>query len=219
MESPVLKKIKKGERMKTKLGLVFGSLLLLGQVAMAQTTLTVSAAIPAATGLQLTVTPINGTTGVAGTPSATATTIPFGTLIYNAANGIYLPQNYFSVAVGATGGAGTPIVAVTYAEGTNPNGGTNNGLGVKTTATFVTANPSTNVETVSSLGKKRLIDLTGTAGELSTIPAGQYEKIYVGVWTGNPTATPVDPTNGQPFTNADAPGTYTGTLTFTAVTL
>jgi len=207
--------------MKTKLSFILGGMLLISQVpaahAVAQT-LTVSAAIPAATGLLLTVTPINGTTGVAGTPSTTATTIPFGTLTYNATSGIYLPVNYYSVAIGTSGGAGTPIVAVTYTEGTNPNGASN-GLGVKTVATFVTANPVSNVETVSSLGKKRLIDLTGTAGELSTIPTGQYEKVYVGVWTGNPSATPLDPTNGQPFTNGDAPGTYTGTLTFTAVTL
>jgi len=205
--------------MKTKLSLilVIGGLLLFGQTARA-VTLTVSAAIPAATGLLLTVTPINGTTHVAGTPSTTATTIPFGTLTFNATNGIYLPVNYYSVAIGTNGGAGTPIVAVTYTEGTNPNG-TSNGLGVKSTATFVTADPKTNNETVSSLGKKRLIDLTGTAGELSSIPAGQYEKLYVGIWTGDPAATPPDPSNGQPFTNADKPGTYTGTLTFTAVSL
>jgi hypothetical protein len=131
--------------------------------------------------------------------------------------GIYLPANYYAVSVGTTGGAGTPTVDVTYTEGSNPNGSTN-GLGYKTTATFVTANPTTNAETISSLGKQRLIDLTGNAGYLATIPTGQYEKVYVGVWTGSTTA-PADPSNGQPFSNADAAGTYTGTLTFTAVTI
>jgi len=206
--------------MKTKLSLILGGLILLSQSAMAQTAvpLTVSATIPSATGLQLTVSTYNATTGtLVGTPSTTATTIPFGQLTLNTSLGIYLPANYYSVAIGATGGAGTPIVDVTYTEGANPNGSTN-GLGYKTTATFVTANPTTSAETVSSIGKQRLIDLTGTVGQLASIPTGQYEKVYIGVWTGSTTA-PADPSSGQPFSNADAPGTYTGTLTFTAVTL
>ena len=129
-------------------------------------------------------------------------------------------MNYYTVAIGTTGGAGAPVVNVTYSEGTNPNnpGTSTNGLGVKTTATFVTVNPSNNAETISSLGKKRLIDLTGTAGQLTNIPRGQFEKVYVGIWTGSTTA-PADPSNGAPFTNADVAGTYTGTLTFTAVSL
>jgi hypothetical protein len=204
--------------MKTTLSLILGGLLMFGQSAMAQT-LTVSATVPPATGLQLTVTPINATSGVAGTSSTTATTIPFGTLTYNASLGIYLPTNYYSVVIGTTGGAGTPIVSVTYADTANPNNPSSlatNGLGTKATATFVTVAGTT--ETVSSLGKKRLVDLTGTAGQLSTIPTGSYEKVYVGVWTGSTTA-PADPTNGQPFSNTDVGGTYSGNLTFTAVTL
>ena len=205
--------------MNKRLSLILGILLLLTPAAMAQTvqTLTVSATIPSATGLQLTVTPINATTNVTGTPSTTATTIPFGTLTFNTTTNIYLPTNFYSVALGATGGAGTPTVNVTYTEGNNPNGSTN-GLGVKSTATFVTANTSTGAETVSALGKKRLIDLTGTAGAMGTPAAGYYEKVYVGIWTGS-TAAPADPVNGQAFTNTDIAGTYTGTLTFTATTL
>jgi hypothetical protein len=93
-------------------------------------------------------------------------------------------------------------------------------LGTKTTATFVTEalSGTSTVETLSSLGKKRLIDLTGTAGQLSTIPSGSWERVYVGIWTGSTTA-PADPSNGKPFTNTDVGGTYTGSLTFTAVTL
>ena len=187
-------------------------------LAMAQLALTVSASVPLATGLQLTVTPINAVSGVLGVSSTTATTIPFGTLIFNPTNHIYLPVDYYSVLIGTTGGAGTPIVNVTYTEGTNPNnpGTSINGLGTKAVATFVTVAGAT--ETVSSLGKKRLIDLTGTVGELSTIPVGSAEKIYVGIWTGSTTA-PADPFNGTPFSNTDIGGTYTGTLTFTVVSL
>jgi hypothetical protein len=207
--------------MKTRLSLILGSLFLLSQAAMAQTTdtLTVSATIPDASGLQLTVTPVNASSGVAGTSSTTATTIPFGTLTFNTTNNIYEPTDYYTVAIGATGGAGTPTVNVTYTEGNNPNnpGTSTNGLGTKATATFLTV-ASNGAQTVSSLGKKRLIDLTGTAGAMGTPPSGSYEQVDVGIWTGSTTA-PADPTNGQPFSNTDVAGTYTGTLTFTATSL
>jgi hypothetical protein len=91
-------------------------------------------------------------------------------------------------------------------------------LGTKTTATFLTVNSSTGAQTVSSLGKKRLIDLTGSTGAMGTPPSGSYEQVDVGVWTGSTTA-PADPSNGQPFSNTDVAGTYTGTLTFTATSL
>ena len=161
--------------MKTKLSLIAAALFLSLQASTgwAATTLTVSATVPAATGLSLTVTPVNATTNVFGTSSTTATTITFGPLTFSTTLGIYLPTNYYAIDLGTTGGAGTPVVAVTYVEGTNPNGVATNGLGTKTTATFVTeaVSGTTTVETLSSLGKKRLIDLTGTAGELATIPS------------------------------------------------
>ena len=213
--------------MKSKLSLMVAGLFLCSQVAMAQTVdnLTVSAAIPAAQGLQLTVTPVNATTGTAGTPVVGATTADFGQLSFNSALGIYLPTNYFTVAIGATGGAGTPQVTVTYAEGTGsqcPNiaaglSSTLGCLGTKAVATFATV-PSSGVPVISSLGKKRLIDLTGTAGTLTSIPAGSYEEVFLGIWTGS-TTSPADPTNCKPFSNSDASGTYQGVLTFTATTL
>jgi hypothetical protein len=216
--------------MKNKLSIILGGLLLFNQAAMAQTapTITVSAEVPSAQGLQLTVTPVNATTNVAGTSVVGGTTADFGTLTFNSTLGIYTATNYYEVAIGTTGGAGTPEVNVTYAEGTGtacPNiaaglSSTLGCLGIKSTATFATV-PSSGVPVVAaSLGKKRLIDLTGTAGELlsGNIPAGSYELVYLGVWTGSTTA-PADPTNGKPFTNLDAGGTYQGVLTFTAVTL
>ena len=145
--------------MKSKLSLIIGALFLLGQTAMAQTTLTVSATIPSATGLSLAVTRVNATTNVFGAVLTTATTLPFGTLTFSPSLGIYLPTNYFAIDIGTTGGAGSPIVAVTYTEGTNPNGASSNngGLGTKSTATFATEtlSGSSTVEALSSLGKKR----------------------------------------------------------------
>ena len=150
---------REGMYMKTKLGLIITASLFLFSQAAHAIPLTVSATVPAATGLQLAVTPVNSTTNVFGTSSTTATTLPFGTLTLNSTLGIYLPTNYFAIDIGTTGGAGTPIVNVTYAEGTNPNGVATNGLGTKTTATFVT-------EAVSG---------TGTSGNI--IVSGQ-EKTY-----------------------------------------
>ncbi|MBF0570680.1 MAG: hypothetical protein HQL12_02290 [Candidatus Omnitrophica bacterium] len=218
--------------MKTKLILILGGLLLATNAAISlaatvTTTLTVQATVPAATGLSLSITPYTGN-GTKLTTSTVTTTgvLDFGILTYNPATGTYGASNttpgYFAIDIGTTGGAGTPIVAVTYVEGTNLNGASSplGGLGTKTTATFFTetyTGPTTNpTEALSSLGKKRLIDLTGTAGQLSTIPSGAWERIYLGLWTGSSTASPADPSNGKPFTNADAGGQYTGTLTFTS---
>ena len=97
--------------MKNKLKFNFGGLffLLSQAAAVSAQTLTVSATIPAATGLSLTVTPVT-IASVFGTPSTTATTIPFGTLTFNSTLGIYLPADYYAIDIGTTGGAGTPIV-------------------------------------------------------------------------------------------------------------
>ncbi|MBF0503468.1 MAG: hypothetical protein HQL14_00045 [Candidatus Omnitrophica bacterium] len=223
--------------MKTRLSIVLAGGLLLFQTAtvsaasLTSAQITLSALIPAASSLSLTVTPVDASTDVFGTPVVGASTIAFGTLAYKPALGIYLPASYYAVDIG-TNGAGTPSVTVTYTEGANgnpgnPNGGTSTaalgGLGTKTTATFVTEAQSisgtavTTVESTTSLGKKRLIDLTGTAGTLSSssIPAGSWERVYIGVWSGS-SKSPADPSNGKPFSTSDAGGTYTGTLTFSA---
>jgi hypothetical protein len=68
---------------------------------------------------------------------------------------------------------------------------------------------------ISSVGpKKRLIDLSALHVPYTTVTGG-WLRVYVGIWNGSTTATYPDPANGQPFSAADAPGTYSGTLTFT----
>lgn len=213
--------------MKIKLSLILGGVFLLAQTGgvLGAQTITLSATVPPATGIQLTVTPVNATTNVwnTGATVVNPSTITFGTLTYNTTNSIYLPANYYAIDIGTTGGAGSPTVAVTYVEGTgtaNPNGVATNGLGTKSTATFVTTSGSgsNTTDTQTSLSKKRLIDLTGSAGELTSIPSGSWERVYVGIWTGT-TVAPADPANGKPFSNTDIAGTYSGALTFTVVTL
>ena len=207
--------------MKTRLSLILGGLFLLGQAGTgwASTAFTVSATVPTANGINLVVDQVNAT----GTPvfsPVTGTALSFdqaGGMIFNSTNNIYLPSVYYALNISAAGGGGLPDTTVTYTEGTNPNSGsaTQGGLGQKTTATF--AQELGSVETITALGKKRLMDLTGTVGHepYTALSSGSYLRIYVGVWTGSTTA-PADPSNGQPFSNTDAPGQYTGTLTVSA---
>jgi hypothetical protein len=207
--------------MKTKLSLFLGGMFLLLQAGTvwAATAFTVSATVPTSTGINLVVDSVNAT----GTPvftQVTGTNLSFdagGGMVFNTTNNIYLPSVYYAINVSTSGGAGLPDTTVTYAEGNNPNGSstTQLGLGTKATATFDQELGS--AETLLPLGKKRLIDLTGSTGHVpyTSLASGSYLRIYLGVWTGSTTA-PVDPSNGQPFSNADAPGQYTGTLTVSA---
>ena len=208
--------------MKTRLSIVLGGLLLLVQAGTgwASTAFTVSATVPTANSVNLVVDQVNASGTPVFTP-VTGTALSFdagGGMVYNTTNNIYLPSVYYAINVSAAGGGGLPDTTVTYAEGTNPNSGssTQGGLGQKATVTF--AQELGSVETITALGKKRLMDLTGSVGHepYTSLATGSYLRLYVGVWTGSTTA-PADPSNGQPFSNADAPGQYTGTLTVTAV--
>jgi hypothetical protein len=211
--------LERNDFMKKALSLVLGGLFLLFQAApvWASTAFTVSATVPLATGISLVVDSVNST----GTPVFTQVTganLSFDPMTFNTANNIYIPGVYYAINVASSSGSGLPDTTLTYTEGSNPNSGSasQGGLGTKSTATF--AQELGNVETITSLGKKRLIDLTGTVGHqpYTSLATGSYLRVYVGVWTGSTTA-PADPSNGQPFSNADAAGTYTGTLTVTAV--
>jgi len=208
--------------MKNKVSLLLGGLFLLCQVGTgwASTAFQVSATVPLATGISIVVDSVNSTGTPVFTP-VTGTALSFDAgagMQLNSTYNILMPSVYYALNIASSGGAGLPDTTLTYAEGTNPNSGsaTLGGLGTKTTATF--AQELGSVETITALGKKRLIDLTGSVGHepYTALATGSYLRVYVGVWTGSTTA-PADPGNGQPFTYGDAPGTYTGTLTVTAV--
>ena len=207
--------------MKTKLSFILASMLVFNQAAMAQLaapqTFTVKAQVPLSSSVGITVNSVNSTGTAIFTP-VSGTTLDFGTLTFNSTNQIYQPNHYFSIDVAPISGAGAPDTTITYTEGTNPNG-TTNGLGMKTTATFdkeVYVNSTTNTETLLSEGKKRLIDLATPGLHVPyTEVSGGWLRVYVGVWVGS-TASPADPSNGQPFSNADQAGTYTGTLLISA---
>ena len=183
------------------------------------TTLTVSATVPSATGVDPSVSSVNAITNVFTALPEGTTALSFDPMTFNAANSIYMPSVYYALDIGVSNGSGSPDVTVTYNEGSNPNGITN-GLGYKSTVTFAKEVSATGGGTTETLltahgPKKRLIDLNAEHVAFTEL-TGAFLRIYLGIWTGS-TATPVDPLNGQPFSNSDAPGLYTGSLIITSV--
>jgi hypothetical protein len=194
------------------LGLLIGAALLITTVPVAQAiqqNFVVSAVVPAATGASLAAASVVSTTaGPVFTPIALGS-LNFGTLKFDTANGIYLPDHFFAIDVGTTGGAGTPSVNVQYTDGTSPTGATKT-LGDHTQATFVRV-PGTGSEVTLTSHTKVLKSINETV--LPAEIAGGFLRIYVGVVTGENGKTAA---GGVPFSNADAPGTYTGALVVTA---
>ncbi|HBR13991.1 MAG TPA: hypothetical protein DD723_00400 [Candidatus Omnitrophica bacterium] len=176
------------------------------------TSFVVSASIPQATGVSISATKVLSDGNQWG---ASVTALDFDPMTLDSENGVWLPDHYFAIDVGATGGAGSPDVTVTYVEGAKPTGQTN-GLGYKSIATFVKVTGATGNQTETELNahgpKKLLKDLSGeqiTDTEIS----GGFLRIYVGVFPGDD--QDILDADGEPFTNSDKPGDYDGTLTIT----
>jgi hypothetical protein len=179
-------------------------------------TFTVTASVPQATGVSISAARVDSSTNEF-TPVA-GTTLNFNPLTFNSELGIWLPDHFFAVDVGAVGGAGAPDVTVTYTEGANPND-PDNGLGWKSTATFVQVTGEGEDQTETALtahGPKKL--LKDVNGELinDTEIQGGFLRIYLGIVTNDPNATFPDPAGAENFTNEDAPGDYDGTLLVSA---
>jgi hypothetical protein len=181
-------------------------------------TFTVSATLDPATGVTITASSV-----VKGPPivftKLTGTSLSFDPLTFDPLNSIWLPNHFFAIDVAPSGGGGSVSTAVTYTEGNNPNSATTgHGLGYKSTATFVKVSgtpASEAVLTSISGGKMRLIDLHAQP-IASSLVAGGYLRIYVGIVAKDPAAVPLDPANSEPFTNADAAGPYNGQLLVSA---
>ena len=174
----------------------------------------VSATVPAASGISIVATKVDSASNVFG---ATVSALNFDPLTFNSNLGIWLPDHYFAVDVGVTGGAGSVNVTVTYTEGSKPTGQTK-GLGFKSTATFVkiTGPENNQVETdlISHGPKKLLKDLAGGEQFTGAELFGGFLRAYVGIFPGDDQV--ILDQGGEPFTNADVPGNYDGTLTITA---
>lgn len=174
----------------------------------------VSATIPPASGVSIVATEVDAASNTFG-PAVTE--LDFDPMAFNSQLGIWLPNHFFAVDVGVTGGAGSVDVTVTYAEGAKPVGQAH-GLGFKTTATFVKVTGPQNNQTETELAahgpKKLLKDIAG--GEHITGPEllGGFLRVFVGIFPGDDQS--IIGAGGETFTNADKPGDYDGTLTITA---
>ncbi len=176
----------------------------------AQTSFLVSASVPEASGASIVASRVNSTGTPVFTPVA-GTNLSFDPLTYDPINGIYLPNHFFAIDIGAIGGAGAPDVIVNYTEGANPNGAGGLGLGFHAAATFVRVESDEEVQLATHGPKKLLIQLVNE--HITTAETvGGFLRIYTGIVTGDDTT----PESGIPFTNADQPGTYNGTLVVTA---
>ena len=180
---------------------------------LAATAFTVRAVVPAATSVNITASSVTGTTW-----TSQGTTLAFGTMTYvtTVVNGvpssIWRAPNYFAVDV-ANAGAGSPNVTVVYADVAMPVGQVH-GLGYKGTIDFkkvvLNAITGATTETAISGHVKKALRSVASENVLPALTAGGWLRLYVGLADG------AVGTVGEPFTAADQPGTYTGTLTITA---
>lgn len=175
----------------------------------------VSATIPSASGISIVASKVDSSSGdfFSGNVSA----LDFDPMAFNSNLGIWLPDHFFAVDIGVTDGAGSANVTVTYTEGSKPSGQVN-GLGFKSTATFVkiTGPEDNQVETeLASHGPKKLLkDLAGGEQFTGAELFGGFLRVFVGIFPGDDQT--ILGQGGEPFTNADVPGSYNGTLTITA---
>jgi hypothetical protein len=208
------------------MALMLGASLLLSQTGLAdQQTFTLNATVPTATSVGFTL--MYGDTAKV-LHVMTGTNMDFGTLKLDTANNpatnkpynVFRPLStgpqYFAIDVAALGAGSPNNVTFTYTEGTNqnatsPNPATN-GLGYKANISlakvvYVGPNPTDTTETAITSGNfpKTLTECTGANAISSTATAGGWLRAYIGINDGSNASW-------EPFTPADAPGAYDGSL-------
>ena len=141
-------------------------------------------------------------------------------LNYDSDNGIWVSDYYFVIDVGLGGGAGNLTVTTVYSEGAGamPSGQTK-GLGYKSTGDFkkVVGPLGSQTESALSPGIKLLENLKGAGQSVgSSELTGGFFRLYIGLYDGSDDSTGgLNDLGGEPFTNDDEPGSYTGTITIT----
>jgi hypothetical protein len=188
---------------------------------MAQTTATyqMSANIPAATGVNLNLYYVLTADANATWHQVTTDTMDFGTLSL-LGSGIYASDRYFFLDITPSGGAGNPTVTFNYTEDpNNPNAVAadgRHGLGYKTNVSFMKvdykSNPNGTVTFLTSHpAKEKLANVVNETITPTDVSGGNL-RVYFGLNTG----ASGEPQNSELFTNNDASGSYTGTLTVSA---
>jgi len=177
---------------------------------------TVSATIPSATGVSIVATQ-NQVVGGNEVFGSTVSALNFNPMTFDSVNGIYRSGHFFAIDVGAIGGAGSPNVTVSFGSESNPTGQTK-GLGSKAIATFskVSGGPAPEDQSENTLaahGPTKLLGQLSGEQVTSTELIGGFLRLRVGIFDGGD-ATLIA-AGGEPFTNGDLPGPYTGILVIT----
>lgn len=168
---------------------------------------TIGANVPSSTGASFTVSKV--TDGVF-TPHA-SNNLSFGELSLDSDNGIFLAPYYFNIDVGGVGGSGIPSIDIQYSDTGSPTGATTD-LGDHGTFSYFSITEVEGSEVQTDLDFLSLHEADGLTITSTDLGSG-FLRIALGVSTGNP---PVEG-DAVPFNLGSAPGTYTGTLTLTAV--
>ncbi|MFH0917530.1 MAG: hypothetical protein V1830_00170 [Candidatus Omnitrophota bacterium] len=163
-------------------------------------TVTVNATIPTITnGLSVTVSKITGTVWTA------ASTISFGTLIWDTVNHIFLPASYFAIDIGVTDNSNTAWT-VTHTRASLAKGTDN--LNNKVNVSFVKQTSDTTDVPLQKVSFGNSQSIAYTKAQLT----GGWLRIYYGVGTGEAGKD----ADGVTPIGLDTPaGTYTGSVTIT----
>ena len=167
-------------------------------------TVNVNATIPTMTGgLTVSVSQVDSATGLIWTPAAS---ISFGTLVWNPANSIFLPDSYYAVDIGVVDNSGNAWT-VTHTRTFLANGAYN--LNNKVNVSF-------NKQTSSTVGTELQKVSYGNSNSIAYTKAqlaGGWLRIYYGIGTGS--LTKPDATGVTPIGLDTPAGTYTGSVTIT----
>jgi len=177
--------------------------------------------VPQATGVSIVATRNQVVGGVEQFGPA-VTEFDFNPMSYDSQNGIYTSNYFYAIDVAATGGAGAPDVTVTYGSESSPAGQVK-GLGSKSTITFSKVSggpaPKDQVDAVmAGHGPTKLLSQIESGEAITdTELIGGFLRMRVGVFDGaNPSLVSA---GGEPFSNSDLPGAYSGILTVSATIL
>lgn len=165
-------------------------------------TVTVDATVPvAAAGVTVTVSRVTGTTWTS------ASSISFGTLVWDTVNKIFLPASYFAIDVGVSDNVGG--WTVTHTRTSLAGNGTN--LNDKVNVSFVKQTSSTTSEPLQYLSYTASNNISYNNLQL----AGGWLRIYYGIGTGDTTAGKEDASGVTPIGMDTPAGTYNGSVTIT----
>ena len=119
---------------------------------------------------------------------------------------IWRATNFFAIDVANVGPGSPNVTSVTYTEGPKPQ---TKGLGYKANLVIVKGVYQSADVVLAGHTKRPLRSVIGESVS-SADTAGGWARIYIGLADGKVAS------EGEPFTNADLPGKYSGTLTISA---